>query len=238
MSARWLAGWLIGVACRFLPEPYRAFRYREWTAEAAAILDDQGTRSRVRRNARVLVFAADQIRGARALARHAGMPLARPRSLDDRLIPPLAPRLPPAVRRRSQRSAYVPLSVALGMQFAFHALPFWSSVADPARVAGWELCMWAGLMYWIARERRYNLTIGETEFNVVRVWRYWSLSMWGMAICVGVVPVFASSVFTLTLVAAEAIYLSAVWLFMLRVERWVFRRPDPAANRSPRQDPV
>jgi len=56
-----LAVLLIDEACRRLPEPQRAERTREWTAEVHAILDDRGL-GRWRRSVRALRFAVGQHR--------------------------------------------------------------------------------------------------------------------------------------------------------------------------------
>jgi hypothetical protein len=60
-----LAEWLIGQACRGLPDPAADERYREWTAELPAILHDPAVRFAPCRAARALLFAADQRRGTR-----------------------------------------------------------------------------------------------------------------------------------------------------------------------------
>lgn len=58
-----LAVLLIDGACQQLPEPERAERGREWTAELFAILDDHSL-GRLRRSLRALRFAAGQYRTA------------------------------------------------------------------------------------------------------------------------------------------------------------------------------
>jgi hypothetical protein len=58
-----LAGWLIGRACRRLPAQDREDRYREWTAEADAILRGPGAL----RPVRALRYAAGTTAGARRL---------------------------------------------------------------------------------------------------------------------------------------------------------------------------
>ncbi len=58
-----LAERMIRFACRRLPEADRDERYREWTAELPAILNDPDIRPAPRRALRVLLFAADQHRG-------------------------------------------------------------------------------------------------------------------------------------------------------------------------------
>jgi hypothetical protein len=70
--------YLISRSCRRLPTQIRDERYREWTGELPAILNDPDTRSAVRRAARMLGYAADTIRGTaltRGRARH--RPMAR-----------------------------------------------------------------------------------------------------------------------------------------------------------------
>jgi hypothetical protein len=67
--AQRLAWHLIRLACMRLSGEMREDRYREWTAELHAILHDPDIPSRARRNARALLYAADQNRGARRLAR-------------------------------------------------------------------------------------------------------------------------------------------------------------------------
>jgi hypothetical protein len=70
--------YLIGRSCRRLPSQIRQERYREWTAELPAILNDPGTRSAVRRAVRMLGYAADTIRGtARTRGRARRRPAAR-----------------------------------------------------------------------------------------------------------------------------------------------------------------
>jgi hypothetical protein len=66
-----LARQLIRLACLRLPAQARDDRYREWTAELYSIVHDPGTPSRVRRGARAVLYAADQVRGAGCLGRAA-----------------------------------------------------------------------------------------------------------------------------------------------------------------------
>jgi len=66
-QARRLAERLIRHAVRWLPEPERTERYREWTAEVPAILTDPDVRPALRRLFRALLYAADQHRTAYAL---------------------------------------------------------------------------------------------------------------------------------------------------------------------------
>jgi hypothetical protein len=56
--------YLIGRACRRLPEDIREDRYREWAAELPAILHDPQIRFASRRAAIMLGYAADMSRGA------------------------------------------------------------------------------------------------------------------------------------------------------------------------------
>jgi len=49
---------LIGVACRRIPAKTREDRYREWTAELPAILDDPDIRFAFRRSVRMLRYSA------------------------------------------------------------------------------------------------------------------------------------------------------------------------------------
>ncbi len=69
--------YLVGLACRRLPHEIRDERYREWAAELPAILQDPGIRLAPHRAVRMLLYAADTLRGtaltpgrARRLARH------------------------------------------------------------------------------------------------------------------------------------------------------------------------
>ena len=69
-----LEGWAASVAermirraCRRLPEGERELRILEWTAELPAILTDPSRHFRLGRVARVLAYAADNIRGVRSL---------------------------------------------------------------------------------------------------------------------------------------------------------------------------
>lgn len=76
--AQRLAWQLIRLACMRLYGETREDRYREWTAELNAILYDPDIPSRTRRNARALLYAADQNRGARRLARTSRDPARHP----------------------------------------------------------------------------------------------------------------------------------------------------------------
>lgn len=62
---------LIRSACRRLPEDERAERFREWTAELTAILDDESIRPSWLRGMRALAFCAGISRAARRLGRPA-----------------------------------------------------------------------------------------------------------------------------------------------------------------------
>ena len=59
-----LGEYLIGVACRRLPQEIREERYREWTAELPYILHDTDISVAPIRVLRMLTFAADHVRGA------------------------------------------------------------------------------------------------------------------------------------------------------------------------------
>jgi hypothetical protein len=56
--------YLVGRACKRLPQDIREERYREWVAELPAILDDPQIRPAPRRAVRMLAYAADTVRGA------------------------------------------------------------------------------------------------------------------------------------------------------------------------------
>jgi Phospholipase_D-nuclease N-terminal len=68
---QWVAERLIRSACRRLPADERAERFREWTAEVQAILDDESIRSSWLRWMRALAFCAGISRAARQLSRPA-----------------------------------------------------------------------------------------------------------------------------------------------------------------------
>lgn len=63
--------WLIRAACRRLPADGRDERYREWTAELPAILEDASVRSSFARALRMLAFCAGISRTTRRLSRSA-----------------------------------------------------------------------------------------------------------------------------------------------------------------------
>ncbi len=56
--------YLVGRACRRLPPKTRDQRYREWTAELPAVLNDPQVRLAPLRAVRMLGYAADTLRGA------------------------------------------------------------------------------------------------------------------------------------------------------------------------------
>jgi hypothetical protein len=91
-----LARYLIRLACLRLPGQARDDRYREWTGELHAIVHDSGIRSRARRGARAVLYAADQVRGAGRLGRMAPARTAPGRSLRQRARDLLQPRTPGA----------------------------------------------------------------------------------------------------------------------------------------------
>jgi hypothetical protein len=109
----------------------REDRYREWTAELHAILYDPETPSRARRGARALLYAADQNRGVRHLARPTRGPAPRPplRELARRLLRVETP--------RAQTIAMVVQMVVLLVGEWTYA-PHWRSFVTPA--AGCVLC--------------------------------------------------------------------------------------------------
>jgi hypothetical protein len=88
--------YLVARSCRYLPSSTRDERYREWTAELPAILDDPGTQPAWRRAVRMLCYAADTIRGTARASRQAKRrarrhPYARRTALIGlRIIPELA----------------------------------------------------------------------------------------------------------------------------------------------------
>jgi hypothetical protein len=138
MIAQRLAERLIRLACRSLPEPDRAGRYREWTAETAAILDDPGTRSRARRGVRALLFAADHIRGARRLNRRGRLP-------------------------RTEWGSYAQMAFPLCVLGVATLSTRWLPVVHSVRLTVYELVLGAGMIYQIARERRYWRTAGKVN---------------------------------------------------------------------------
>jgi len=160
MIAGRLAGRLIRLACLSLPEPDRAARRREWTAEAAAILDDPQTRPRARRSIAALLFAADQLRGARRIARHAPLPLTGSRS-----------------------AMYVvwPCSVLVIASPVLRWLP----AAHPVRLALYELVLAAGMICQVIRERRHWLAGSKDLFDQPHgrarrrlMLNFWSIVAW------------------------------------------------------------
>ena len=67
-----MAEGLIRVSCRRLPEDVRAERFREWSAELPAILDDETVRPRFMRSLRALTYAAGIAATTRRLRPPAG----------------------------------------------------------------------------------------------------------------------------------------------------------------------
>jgi hypothetical protein len=59
-----LGEYLVGRACRRLPQDIREERHQEWAAELPAILHDPQIRFAPRRAVRMLAFAADTVRGS------------------------------------------------------------------------------------------------------------------------------------------------------------------------------
>jgi hypothetical protein len=84
--------YLVGRSCRHLPSSIRDERYREWTAELPAILDDPDTKPAWRRAVRMLYYAADTIRGTALASRRAKLRPSRRRTamIGLRIIPELA----------------------------------------------------------------------------------------------------------------------------------------------------
>lgn len=154
MRAGRLAERLIRLACRGLPEPDRAVRYREWTAEAAAILNDPGTRSRTRCKVRALLFAADHIRGARRMTKQVHVP---------------------GVGWRRYGYAAYPLAAYGIAYFSTH----WMPVVHSMRLALFELVLVAAMIFQIMRERRRWLAGGTDEFEqgrgrrITLIWLWW-----------------------------------------------------------------
>lgn len=70
--AQRVAEYVIRRACRHLPGDTRDERYREWTAELPAILQDPGIRFAPLRSAHALRYAAGTARVSRRLSRAAG----------------------------------------------------------------------------------------------------------------------------------------------------------------------
>ncbi|HWN61972.1 MAG TPA: hypothetical protein VNO25_15060 [Streptosporangiaceae bacterium] len=84
--------YLVGRSCRHLPGPIRDERYREWTAELPAILNDPDTKPAVRRAVRMLRYAADTIRGTTlASGRARRRPAARRTAMIARHVIPALP---------------------------------------------------------------------------------------------------------------------------------------------------
>lgn len=77
---QWLAERLIRSACGRLPADERAERFREWTAELHAILDDESIRPSWLRGLRALAFCVGIARATRQLSRLAPGSPGRPGS--------------------------------------------------------------------------------------------------------------------------------------------------------------
>jgi hypothetical protein len=67
-AVRRIVDWLIRASCRRLPEDERADRYREWSAEVPAILDDASIRLPIRRAVQALRYSAGISRTTRHLS--------------------------------------------------------------------------------------------------------------------------------------------------------------------------
>lgn len=200
MSTWRLAGRLIRFACRSLPEPDRAVRYREWTAEAAAILNDPATRSRIRRMVRALLFAIDHIRGARRLARQARVP---------------------RTGWRSYAQAAFPVAVYLIAAFGTHWLP----APHPVRLTLSALLQATGMLYQILRERRYWLAADSGEFEEARAKRTSMLGLWWLILWIQLTGALALN----TLAGVGCCAVSAAFLMPL-LERRIFARPGSAPD--------
>jgi hypothetical protein len=109
----------------------REDRYREWTAELHAILYDPETPSRARRSARALLYAADQNRGVRHLARPMRGPAPRP---------PFRERVPKFLRVETPRAQTIVMVVQLVILLVgeWTNTPHWRTFLTPA--AGCVFC--------------------------------------------------------------------------------------------------
>jgi hypothetical protein len=194
MSMWRLAGRLIRIACQSLPDPDRAARYQEWTAEAAAILHDPATRSRVRRKVRALLFAADHIRGARRLARQAHMP---------------------RTGWRARASAAFPVAAYGVAALSTHWLP----TPHPVKLTLAGLLQAAAMLYQILRERRYWLAGSNDEFEKARARRTSSLVLWWVILWIQLTNELALN----TLAGVACCAVSAQFL-MPFLERRIFAR--------------
>jgi Phospholipase_D-nuclease N-terminal len=74
MGVQRIAEGLIRASCRRLPEDVRAERFREWSAELPAILDDESVRPGFMRSLRALGYAAGIAATTRRLSPPAGRP--------------------------------------------------------------------------------------------------------------------------------------------------------------------
>jgi hypothetical protein len=198
VTAQRLAGQLIRLASRRLPEPDRAVRCREWTAEVAAILDDPGS-GRVRRKITAVLFAADLIRSTRRTARRAAFPVAGWR-------------------------AELPGLVPWGAQAAVFFVR-WLPLAYPVRLALFFLLVAAVMVVQIIRERRHWRTGSIEEFDSARVRRRGIVVMWWSAWWVTLwVQVFDRGYgwwYLLVFLAGS----SLVVPMLRRLDRWIFPRP-------------
>ena len=141
----WLAERLIRRACRRLPEHARDDRYREWTAELAAILDDAaGGFPGAARGLRYATGIARAVRRMRPAAPAGQVPPVRP-------MPPMPWRTgaPPARPAGPAARAVAGLAIWLVLTFAFIAVvrefpphSFWQVLAWLAAPAGFAaLCL-------------------------------------------------------------------------------------------------
>jgi len=195
MSAARLAERLIRLASRGLPEADRSVRYREWNAEAIAILNDPGTRARIRRKIRALLFAADHIRGARRMARQAHVP-----------------------RLGWRRYGYLayPLAAYGIAYFGTH----WMPVIHLIRLALFELVLVAGMLCQIVRERRYWLAGSKEEFEKARGTRTALLGMWWLMLWIQLTYRLG-----LNTLAGSVTYAISGALLMPLLERRIFPAP-------------
>jgi hypothetical protein len=198
MTVRRLAGQLIRVATRRLPDPDRAVRRREWAAEVAAILDDTGT-GRVRRQIRAVLFAADHIRGARGMAGRAYFPVTGWRSNLPRLVP-----------------LYALAAATLAT--------YWLPLTRPTRLALDDLLVAAVMAVQIIRERRHWLTGSTEEFGNGRQRRRSVLgTWWNVPWLILYIQVLRNMPgwYQLALLLG---WIATFW--MIRpAERWIFTRP-------------
>ncbi len=161
---------IIRGSCRRFPADAGADRYREWTAELAAILDDASIRSPLRRSLRALAFCAGIARSTRQLSRparagsrragnerwQAGAPRARPSEIAVRVVVGLAIWLVvvasfitvSAVLNRGSHPGAWPLLVVVPLGIAFDAF----CLADLVRAAGVRyLPKWAWALICLAQ---------------------------------------------------------------------------------------